>query len=204
MAFRKGSKHSEETKARIGAASGWRHARRRRLLEVAPRHIKMLEEGDVPARLRPLADESMALNADLVAAKGGHDVVTPQVRVLCGRAASLGLLADALALSFLQGGGTDPDLATRAGSLYTQQARVIGMLGLERHQRDVPDLRQHLAAVAARKPPSDAIDVEVVAQEPLDADAARTEPTGSDSAPATGALEGPTAKETDEEASEHG
>ncbi len=179
MAWTKDSRHTPEAKAKIGAASGWRHARRRRQLEVAPRHIRMLEEGDVPTRLRPLANESLAVNAELLEAKGGAGTVTPQVRILCGRAASLGLLADALALSFLQGDGRDADLATKAGSLYTQQARVLGMLGLDRFARDV-DLRGYLQGKAAQAATSDTIDVVPVAQDAPDPEPASTRPAANE------------------------
>jgi len=88
---------------------------------------------------------------DLAADLGGADAVTAAERELVRRAAGLSVLATRAAAALLNGEAID---VSELVSVANAQRRLLVTLGLERRQRDVPDLHDYLRQPTNQEPTS--------------------------------------------------
>lgn len=107
---------------------------------------RLAREGLVVPALLPGMREALAEAAEILDAIGGHDV-SPQRRAMVGDFARLGAIVRAEVAAYL--GGPERERAGTIGSLVGQRRALLAQLGLERFERDVPDLRTYTAARAA-------------------------------------------------------
>jgi hypothetical protein len=136
-------------RARISAGLSAYHARQRERALVRPRDLRRLvKTGTVSESLLPLLRIAEAEAVELSNALGEPGTISPQKRMLVEDVVSLGILFRALLAAFLQGTGS-PEDASRVSGIAGQRRSSLLALGLERFERDVPDLRTYTAQRAA-------------------------------------------------------
>lgn len=133
---------SEEWKRRVSAGLQRYHQRRRHRERVLPVHLRMLEQGDPPEALSPLLAAAEAEHGRLLGAVGGPEA-SSQRNMVVADVVSLRLMARALMIRFWQTG--DPDLASRAGTLFAAARSGLALLGLDERREEI-DLRQYVEA----------------------------------------------------------
>jgi hypothetical protein len=114
------------------------------MMRVAPSELFELEKsGTVSDSLRPYAAQAIEEADGFARALGGVDVLSEQRLALIQDTARVGLVMRAVVARFLQGDG-DPELASKIGTLASTRRSLLSTLGLDRMEREVPDLRAYL------------------------------------------------------------
>lgn len=142
-----GRRHTPETRRRI--AHGVRRANERRA-QAARLYASDARDLANGARVRPELRPFLAAGAEetaaVVEALGGPDALTPQRRLLADDLGRLGALLRALVALFAQ--DPDPEVASRVATLAGARRQNLAALGLDRAEREVPDLRTYLERAA--------------------------------------------------------
>jgi hypothetical protein len=132
------------------------HDHRRKVAKVAPRDLRRLEQsGTVALALKPLLPLAAEEAYELTEALGGLNAVSPQRRVLIEDLVAIGLALRATLALFLQ--SSDPELASKVGTLAAARRASLQALGLERVAKEL-DLNAHLAKYEREDRAQDASD----------------------------------------------
>jgi len=154
-----------ETREKIRHGLHRYHLRKRQLAEVKPRDLARLERTGVVARaLRPLIAIATEEAEGLTIALGGPDRVTPQQRILIEDLCATGIALRACTALFLK--EPDPDIASKIGTLTGARRSSLALLGLERHELDVPSLSEYLQAKSASQDPAEATNADTPDESP--------------------------------------
>jgi len=146
MSYR-GARLSEQHRERIGAGIRRFHQRKReeaKRRHPLPRDLELWQErGVLRDELHPLIAAAEHEGLAVLEARGGADVVSPQVISMVRSHTRLGV-AEEILTGLLLRNPDEPDLASRLATVATARARILQLVGLDRVQRDVPDLRSYL------------------------------------------------------------
>jgi len=133
---------TDDTKARISHGLKRYYERKRKIEAVTPRDLRLERRGLVTPALRPALLAAEAECADILEALGGVDHVTPQRRAIVEDLARVGVALRGTLAAYLR--SEDPDLASKVGSLASVRRTLLTAIGLERLEKEVPDLSTYL------------------------------------------------------------
>jgi len=139
---------SDEWRERVRVASIRGQALKAERRKVRPGDLHTLRmSGTVRAELLPFIGLAERETAELVGALGGIDAVSPQRRILIEDLARMGLCLRGELARYMQ--TADGEAAGRVATIGRARAATLAQLGLDRFERDVPDLRTYTAQRAA-------------------------------------------------------
>lgn len=142
--------HTADTRARISRGLKRFYARKRAVSLVTPRDLRLTDKGLVAPSLRPALLAAEAECADVLEALGGADHVSPQRRVIVEDLARVGVALRGTLAAYVR--TSDPELASKIGSLASVRRALLTALGLERREREI-DLKAYVAQRAAENCP---------------------------------------------------
>ena len=142
-----GDRHSAAARERIVKGTRWGIEKRRRIARIAPGEIVELQRnGTLSASLKPYAAQAVEESLGFIQALGGEDGgVSEQRLALVQDAARAGLVLRALMAQVLQRDEIDGDSVSKIASLINTRRSLLQAVGLDRIERDVPDLGSYLA-----------------------------------------------------------
>ena len=141
-----GDRHSAAARERIVKGTRWGIEKRRRIARIAPGEIVELQRnGTLSASLKPYAAQAVEESLGFIQALGGEDGGVSEQRIaLVQDVTRAGLLMRALMAQMLQQDGIDAEGVTRVTSLISARRQNLVALGLDRVERELPDLQTYI------------------------------------------------------------